>query len=385
MKQRLALVVSLPVSPIERLAGAFRNHLHLPDPAPLYALMGTVAANMIEGTPVWLMMVGPPSCGKSELLNSLLDMPHMIEGADIAGEAAFLSGSAKREVARDATGGLLRQVGEHGGLVLNDFTSVLSKAPEKISTVMAVFRECFGGRWTRHVGVDGGRALTWTGKLALFAGCTGKIDQHHQISAELGERWVYYRFDERDVFADTMMALSNGRNGWRDDLRAAVNRFFDDLGLQFGTPQTRRAFSNAERVRLYELASLAARCRSGVVRDNYSKEIVDARESELAIRLSTVLAQLLVGLDFIGVQDRTAWRLLAKIAMDSMPRLRKLTVETVARSAPTVEDLRKQLGCSLSVAKRVVEDLEVHEVVLRENTRLYLTPWMRERYSRFCK
>jgi hypothetical protein len=382
---RLALIIPMPTSPIERLAARVREYLHLPDPGPLYVLCGAVAANMIEGAPVWLMLVGPPSCGKSELLNSLLEVPHMVGGADIAGEAAFLSGTSRKEKAQDATGGLLREIGDHGGLILNDFTSILSKPPEKINSIMAILRECYGGRWTRHIGGEGGRRLTWVGKLAMLAGCTSRIDQCHQINSELGERWIYYRFEHRDVFADTMLALSNGRNGWREDFQATMRDFFQNLDLCFGEVKPRREFTHSERLRLHELALLASRCRSAVTRDSYSKEIVAAREDELAIRLSTVLAQLLVGMDAVGVPKKTAWHLLGKVAMDSMPRLRKLTVDAAALSKPTVEELQVVLGCSLSVVKRVVEDLHMHGVVDRIDGRVCLTEWMQKQHNRFCQ
>jgi hypothetical protein len=375
----------MPATPIDRLVACYRNHLHLPDPGPMYVLMGAVAANMIDGVPCWLMLIGPPSCGKSELLNSLLGVPHMVEAADIGGDAAFLSGSSRRDWAPDATGGLLRQVGDHGSIVLNDFTSVLSKPQDKMAGIMAVFRECYGGRWTRSIGGEGGRALTWAGRLGLFAGSTGVIDQHHKISAELGERWIYYRFEERDVFQDVMMALSNSRNGWRDELRGYAVKFFDDLGLGFSRPQKRRDLASPERLRLHDLASLAARCRSSVTRDTYSHEIIGARETELAIRLSATLAQLLIGMDFIGVDAKTIWSLLAKVAMDSMPRLRSMTLQAVSQSSKSVsvDDLHKVLGCSLSVVKRVVEDLEMHKIVERACGRVFLSAWTRERYRRF--
>ncbi len=379
------LVIPLPVSPIERLAAKFRDVLHLPDPSALYVLMGTVAANLMsDGPPVWLMLVGPPSCGKSELLNSLLQVPGLIEGADIASEAAFLSGTSKKDKAADATGGMLCQVGEHGGIILNDFTSVLSKPQDKIAQIMGVLRECFIGRWTRHVGGEGGRELAWTGRLTLLAGCTGRIDNHHQISAELGERWIYWRYDRTgDAFAETMMALSRKVPGWRDILRANVATFFEELGLSYGNILPRRDYTNPERVRIHSLGAMAARCRSGVGRDGYSHEVTAPREQELATRLSTVLGQLLIGMDYIGVPAGTRWRLLTKLALDSMPRLRKMVLEAVVVNHLTVEELRPVLGVGLSVVKRTIEDLEIHGIVRRQMGKVSLTDWMEERCIKY--
>jgi hypothetical protein len=377
-------LIPFPETPVERLGAKLGSVLHLPDPSVLYTLMGAVAANLIEGPPVWLMLVGPPSCGKSELLNSLLDIPRVFEVAEISGEAAFLSGSPRKDVVTDATGGLLRQVGPHGGLVLNDFTSVLSKPLDKINSIMAVFRESFGGRWTRNIGGEGGRPIHWAGKLALFAGVTGKIDQSHQVSAELGERWIYCRYEPLpDQFQACMMALTR-RADFREFLKTTVARFFTELGLAFTRPIPRREYTLSEKVKLHKLASLAARCRSGVTRDAYNrdKEIVGTKEEELETRLCTVLSQLLIGMDYIGVPEAMRWKLLAKVAMDSMPRLRRLIIAAACK-APTFQALQAQLGCSLAVVKRAAEDLSVHGIVTVTGERIALSPWMEESYRRF--
>ncbi len=251
--------------------------------------------------------------------------------------------------------------------------------------IMSVCREAFGGRWTRHIGADGGRAIQWTGKLALFAGVTGRIDQRHQVSAELGERWIYWRFEERDTFADCMMASSSDRSQeWRSEMRALVVRFFEDVGLKFGASIPRRNYTNTERIKLYRIAALAAKCRSGVARDTYSrdKEIVGTKETELATRLYTILGQLLLGMDHIGVPEKTRWRLLSKIGMDSMPAIRKVTIEVVGANSLSIPDLTSFLKCNPNVTKRVVEDLEVQDILQRKGNLISFTPWMEENYRK---
>ncbi len=103
--------------PLRDVETVFRRWLYLPDLRPLLALLGTFAANQLDGDPVWLLLVGPPGSGKSELLGSIAGLPNVHPTATLT-EAALLSGTPKREHDDSSTGGLLRAIGETG-LVLS--------------------------------------------------------------------------------------------------------------------------------------------------------------------------------------------------------------------------------------------------------------------------
>ena len=55
------------------------------------------------------------------------------------------------------------------------------------------------------MGVDGGKTLHWTGKVALIGGCTSVIDSHHGVMAAMGERFIMYRMPsiDEDELAET--------------------------------------------------------------------------------------------------------------------------------------------------------------------------------------
>jgi len=59
----------------------------------------------------------------------------------------------------EATGGLLRKLGDHGLLVIKDFTSILSMNRDMRAEVLGAVREVHDGRWSRNVGTDGGQTL----------------------------------------------------------------------------------------------------------------------------------------------------------------------------------------------------------------------------------
>src|SRR5262249_33888171 len=61
---------NLPPSTIEQTLAVFDRWLILPDRTSIYAVLGSVAANLLPGDPVWLGLIGPPSSAKTEILNS---------------------------------------------------------------------------------------------------------------------------------------------------------------------------------------------------------------------------------------------------------------------------------------------------------------------------
>ena len=147
-----------PRTPIHRLAAAFQDYLHFPVPDPLYALVGAMTGTMMNSYPVWLMLIGPSSCGKTVLLESMLVLDKIREIDSVTGEAAFLSGTKQKERAKDAKGGLLREIGDRGLMVLSDFTTILSKANTAKDEIMTALRKVYDGRYTRTVGTDGGQS-----------------------------------------------------------------------------------------------------------------------------------------------------------------------------------------------------------------------------------
>lgn len=360
-----------PKSPIHALASRFQNYLHFPDPSPLYAVMGAVAANMMTGHTVWLMLVGPSSCGKSELLTSLLGIPGIHPVDSISSPGALLSGTGKKDRAKDATGGLLRQIGDRGLIVMKDFTSVLSMPVDGMKQILGAFREIYDGRWTRNVGSDGARILQWQGRIGMLGGVTPVIDNHHSIIASMGERWIFYRYRDSDGFGESTVALSQkDPDQARLDIQEFVREFFDALHLNWQCGFIRRDLQVRERQRIISIAALSARCRSPVVRNTYTRQVDDIPVAESPTRLATVLGQLYLGLELIGLEEQERNKVIQRIALDCMPqgRRRVLDLATTLNGNGnggwfSINQAQLDTKVSPSTVRRLIEDLAIHDVL----------------------
>jgi len=74
-----------PITPgtIDETLAVFQKWLVLDDLTPVYAVLGAVAANYLEGDPVWLGVIGPPSSAKTEMLNSISTLPNVVQTATV--------------------------------------------------------------------------------------------------------------------------------------------------------------------------------------------------------------------------------------------------------------------------------------------------------------
>lgn len=400
--------LALPVTAVQQLVNQFQDYLHFPDPTPIYTTLGCIAANFYEGVPVWLMMIGPPGCGKTMLLESLSTMPRTRGVKEITGTSSLLSGTSTKEKSKDATGGILREVGLKGTLILNEFTSILSMQSEQLVKLLAAFRSIYDGEYSRDVGSDGARRLTWgPGKIAAIAGCTEAIDDAHKVSSEMGERWVYYRFPTSDGYQESLAASKQKQPGLaRRNVQELVTAFFESLDLGWGPDgkplRERRDLTPMEARGIIAIATIAARCRSAVVRDQRSREVERVSQPESPTRLTGVLTQIYIGLEACGLGESDRWAIIRRIALDSMPqnRLRVLerivdlrsmsrvgdsvnnrVVSTLVIQNRTIAEVQKLIGVSTSTVQRTLQDMELHGIVEkteRDKSIWTITDWVKQ-------
>ncbi len=377
---------SPPESPADRLIrliSIFRRWFHIPDTGILLAVCGAYAAHHLEkdGTPVWLLLVGPPSGGKTAFLMSL-DVLLGVWPVSTLTESSLLSGTPSKERNKSASGGLLKKVGLEGVLLIKDFTSILSISADARNSLLAALREIFDGKWVRHLGVDGGSTLQWDGKITVIGGCTTAIDTHHAVMSAMGERFLLYRMLPADEAALARRALDQDGSDaqMKDEIGNGVKDLLD------GSSWHARRLCDADKARITAIATLAARCRSSVERDGRTRDIELIPEPEVPARLARQLAALFRGMLAIGAEESEAWRVLTKVALDCVPTVRRAVFEVLRTSDRTIEtaEIAARIRYPNATTRRALEDLEAHRVLEKTslgtgNSCLWnLSSWARE-------
>lgn len=335
------------------------------DTGSLEVILGAIAANMLPGDPVWLLLVGVPGSGKTELLNAIANVKN-VWGVSVLTEASLLSGTPKRQ-SQGAKGGLLNEMGGFGIIQIKDFGSVLSLNKDSRGPILAGMREIFDGSWTRYVGSDAGRKLGWKGKCGLVGGATPSIDSFYQVMNVLGERFCYYRLNEASEDKKARKALEHaGHEGeMRMELSSMVADFFNSINIAKPI-----SITNEENTKLINLAMFTTRCRSAVERESgYTHDITLVPGVEAPTRFVKILAQLLRGLQVIGVPRERAWVLVEKVALDSMPQFRQKVIQAMVgiEGEVSTSELAANLDYPTITTKRTLEDLTCYQILNRHS------------------
>lgn len=165
----------------------WEKYIVLKDHRAVDVMLATVIGNMLlDRDPIWLMVVGPSSGGKTTLLGPIADIPH-VHFVDDLTEKTLLSGYK----VKGQTSSLLQIIGS-GIMAFSDFTSILSKNPVSRGEILSQLKLVYDRKVSKYTGTGG---VKWEGKIG-FVGCaTADIYYHLESGRSMGERFVYYWLD----------------------------------------------------------------------------------------------------------------------------------------------------------------------------------------------
>jgi hypothetical protein len=341
---------------------AARRLLVLPDLGPLlFALALAVVAKRPERPPVWGVLEGPPSSGKTELVDAfgLAEHAYRFDSGTMAG---LLSGSpgARKDLLYDMDHQL-------DSLILNSDMTVILEAPaESRDALFGLLRLVYDGHAVRRMGTAGGLTLTWEGRTGWLGGVTEAIEQARGELAAMGERFVTYHVPEVDPATIIDRIAHRGEAGpLKQALAEAVAVLVASPAIRDAVPDPLTPDWQAE---LTVLATIATRLRTPVLHgpDLATSQYAPADES--VGRLFGVLDSLRVALAMLGVDRMTAWTLLRRVAFDSVDARRMRVVRgLLRRDGQRTSDLAALVSFPTSMAGAILDELAHRGVVSRDH------------------
>jgi hypothetical protein len=348
------------------LLAELRTWQHLPDPTHVIAALATAATKNADGEPCWLLLVAPPSSGKTEAVRLLDDIANARLNEVTA--AGLLSWSKGKNV---KPSGILSRIGKRALVTFGDLSSLLATSDRGgRDQVFGLLRRVYDGHVTRDIAPpgkhDGDQRLSWSGRLTVVACVTGAIDRYTAHADQLGPRWLEVRIPERTTEQKRQASQLTRRSdlsSHRSAAREAVAKLLARLPTEL--PELPDEVADD----IEDAALVTTWGRAAVPRNGYGRrEIEDVPVIEEPMRLVQQLGGIARGVLALGLPATAAAAIARRLALDSIPAARHAVLKALSTGEVlSTASCARAAGLDRKVARMALEELAAIGVV--ENDR----------------
>lgn len=353
---------------IDQLKDEFKKLFFIKDDFVIDLLIATViSTHYIHHDPIWLMIVGAPSSGKTELINSLLKIKFVHPISDMT-ENTLLSGM--NNTVNEPS--FLLQMGSFGCIVMKDFTSILSMREEKRKTIIAQFRDVHDGQFDKKTG--NGKNPKWKGKANFIGGVTEAIYLYSDEIASMGQRNIYYVLpemtDAERIETSRVARANRSKEGIRlkrIHLQDMVLEYVEEIlgKLPDILPEVPKDISE----NIFELANFVSKASSGTQRD-YQGVVEFATSITLPMRISEeihMVAEMFL-IMYGGKIPKEQEEGLYKVALDIIPKQKRMALNILSSyTAASTKGIAMHIKYPTIPVLKWLEDLNMLGIVERKH------------------
>lgn len=349
----------------------FHRWLEFDDDDPIDIIMASALAVMFPGDPLWLLVVGAPGAGKTEIVRSFTG--DLIYPLDTLSSRALISG-LRDPKNPNVINGIIQDI--DGKLVtIKDLTVMLqtnnlSRAEDNVFNKL---RAAYDGEYAEAHG-SGFKRQAFRSRFGIIAAVTPVIDKYREQNSSLGERFVTVRVHQDSIKAICKAQENVGQEDiMRMELGDVVKEMMDYYKKHekiFGIPE----INDKDATKIRDLGSLVGKLRTPVDRD-FRRNILSIPEPEVGTRLVKQFTRLAQMLSLYCAYD---YKKVLRVARDSIHPNRLKTIDalkSIYNATPFQVHQRAKL--SEMVAKEQLEDLWMLNILEKTST------GSRE-YYRFC-
>lgn len=274
--------------------------------------LATATSLPLHGTehpaPVWLLIAGAPSSGKTEAV-LLLKEAQTVKYLDAMTENSFVSGYVDP---KGGTGPKQQLLPELDGkcLVIKDLTTVFSMREDRVKKILGDFQSIYDGEYAKATGTLGLQSYRST--FAMMACITPlALRKHHNYMSMVGGRFLVIRLlplsdEEREAGFDRAW----DETARRQDLPKLRTLLLEHVSKLLTEPVSLESESGEQRERLNRLALLLARGRGVIL----TERVQDLNEDTGQERHSYEIADVQIEEPYRALEQlRTLGRALARI------------------------------------------------------------------------
>jgi hypothetical protein len=312
------------MTPLATLKDAYQRALTLP-PDDLWvidAVFSSLIATFhpaLQTESVWLRVIGPPSCGKTECIRPLRSSQRCIFVSSMTDNSLI---SGYRDPDTNADPSLILQL-NHKVLVIKDLTDLLCHHKQTTQKLFGDLRDAYDGDCSKASGQTG--LTTYESRFGIVVCVTDVVDTFPEFTQQLGERFLTIRMsrtsrnpEQSILFLQKVEAAAASKFQWEADLRTTMLSSIDCLTPLYLTNPV-PTIPDPHKRQLLSLSYLIAQLRTTPVNGTS----VDA---EVGSRLLQQFRN--IGLAHAFADLRTVWDesdtvLIRRLAFDTLTRDRR--------------------------------------------------------------
>ena len=331
----------------------FNRYLYIEEQNYLEVVFATVLANRLDTDPVWLMVIGDASTGKSEVISAIENYEDIVP-VGVMTASTLISGHKQGESLLKRLNGKI--------MTIRDASTFSTIDPKHRTHIFSQFRAAFDGSFEKGTGMGYQRIKA---KFGIIAAGTPIIEKMRSFESALGERFLYYRpmITIQDEVWEKVKSISEYSIAKKEMAEVTVEYLRSvDIGKDIYPPY------NGE-----YLAQALVTLRAHVSRDGYTREIdFPVGVYEAPIRVYKQLSALYTALLHIteGDEDFSLYTI-KRVVCDTTPFDRLKVIKAINSGIRTFSQMLVYTGMSRRSLAMVIEEMLKLGIVVKNEDESY--------------
>ena len=339
----------------------YKKIFYIEDDRVIDVLTATVLGTWTKTEPIWLLLVGASSGGKSELIN-MFGKVKGLHYVDELTEASFLSGLNQEGAS------LLDRIGNIGCLAMKDFTSILNMRPDKREIIIGQMRHIYDGKISKITGNN--KNPTWVGKVNFIGGVTDSVYTVGESSSDMGRRTINYYLPTQNRQITTSYAKQNKKRGGmakrREYIQDLMSEYMEEM--KNNLPAVLPDIPKEQAANITTLSDFCTQARTPVQR-NFQGEVILVNDFEMPMRVDGQAMAIAEVIAFMYDEQvpKEVQEIPYQICLHSIPKQRLIALKKLTEyENVTTNGLATHLNYPTNTVARWLEDLNAVEIVVRE-------------------